>query len=153
LKVSDSKAAFKIVGSVVLALALCFAMVTGLAACGSNTTATTGGVTTTAVQSTDTTVGDTATSEAAGAVDAALVGKWHCAQTSQTLEFTSGGKMIITPDGSAALATEFPYKVEGANVVYGPVGLELTSPYSIAGDVLTIVNPDVGGPVTCDRVK
>ena len=146
---SDSyKAAFRVAGPVVLALAVCLALVTGLAACGGDDTAdVTVGVSTTEADVTATTVEET------GAVDTALLGKWHSEQTGETLEFTSDGKMVITSD-TGGDTVEFTYTVEGANVVYGIPGLEMiTAPYSIDGDVLTIVNPDVGGPVTCDRVK
>ena len=146
---SDShRVVFRIVRTVVLALALCLALVMGLAACGGDDAAeATVEVSTTEADVTATTV------EEAGAVDAALLGKWHSDQTGETLEFTSDGKMVITSDTEEG-TVEFTYTVEGANVVYGIPGLEMiTAPYSIDGDVLTIVNPDVGGPVTCDRVK
>ena len=152
---SDSfEAVFRVAGAVVLALALCLALVMGLAACGGDdATDTTVEVSTTEVERTDTTAEGTVTTQETGAVDTALLGKWHCEQTGQTLEFTSEGKMIITSDAEEG-TVEFTYKVEGVNVVYGLPAVEmLTAPYSIHGDVLTIVNPDVGGPVTCDRVK
>ena len=142
------KAVFRVAGTVVLALALCLALVMGLAACGGDDAADA------AVQVSTTEADVTATTvEEAGAVDTALLGKWHSEQTSETLEFTSAGKMVITSD-TGGNTVEFTYTVEGANVVYGLPGLEMiTAPYSIDGDVLTIVNPDVGGPVTCNRVK
>jgi hypothetical protein len=134
--------------------ALMVGLLLSVAGCGEQQTATTNAASTTEVASTDTTIENTTTSAAAGAVDAALIGKWHSAQTSETLEFTSDGKMIITSDDKSLGANEFTYRVEGANVVYGLAGAAMfTSPYSIDGDVLTIVNPDVGGPVTCNRVK
>ena len=142
------KAEFRLAGTVVLALALCLALVPGLAACGGDDAGdSTVEVSTTEADVTATTVEET------GAVDTALLGKWHSEQTGETLEFTSDGKMVITADTGEG-TVEFTYTVEGANVVYGLPGLEMiTAPYSIDGDVLTIFNPDVGGPVTCDRVK
>jgi hypothetical protein len=147
--VSDSyKAVFRVAGTAVLALALCLALVMGLAACGGDDAAdATVEVSTTEADVTATTVEET------GAVDAALLGKWHREQTGETLEFMSDGKMVVTSD-TGGDTVEFTYTVEGANVVYGIPGVEMIiAPYSIDGDVLTIVNPDVGGPVTCDRVK
>jgi hypothetical protein len=132
---------------------LVMALMLSATGCGDSATGTTNAAPTTEVAGTDTTAETTATSAVAGAVDPALVGKWHSAQTSQTLEFTSDGRMIVTPDDASQKTNEFTYKVQGANVVYGVTGFQLTAPYSIAGDVLTIVNADVGGPVTCDRVK
>jgi hypothetical protein len=159
--VSDSfEAVFRVAGAVFLALALCLALAMGLAACGGDdATDTTVEVSTTEVDVTATTTGETvtsedstATSEETGAVDTALLGKWHSEQTGETLEFTSDGKMIITSDTDEG-TVEFNYSVEGANVVFGLPGVQMvTVPYSIDGDVLTIVDPDVGGPVTCDRV-
>ncbi len=144
----------RVAGTVLLTAALCLVAVLGLVACGGdNTTGTTSEVTSTAAQGADTTAGETVTSEAVAAIDEALVGKWHSTQTGETLEFTADGKMIVTAADGATAPIEFTYKVQGANVIYGPAGFEQTSPYSIDGDVLTMVNPDVGGPVTLDRVQ
>ncbi len=146
---SDScKAVFRAAGTVVLALALCLALLMGLTACGGDDAADVAvEVSTTEADVTAATVEET------GAVDTALLGKWHCEQTGETLEFTSDGKMVVTSD-TGGDTVEFTYTVEGTDVVYGIAGLEMiTAPYTIDGDVLTIVNPDVGGPVTCDRVK
>jgi hypothetical protein len=147
--VSDSyRAVFRVAGTVVLASALCLVLVMGLAACGGDDAAEA----TVEVSTTEADVTATAVEET-GAVDTALLGQWYCEQTDETLEFTSDGKMMITGDAAEG-TVEFTYTVEGANVVYGLPGVEMiTAPYSINGDVLTIVNPDVGGPVTCDRVK
>jgi hypothetical protein len=147
--VSDPyRAVLRVGGTAVLVLGLCLALAMGLTACGGeDATDATVGVSTTEADVTATTVEET------GAIDTALLGKWHSKQTGETLEFTSAGKMVITSDTEEG-TVEFTYTVEGANVVYGLPGLEMiTAPYSIDGDVLTIVNPDVGGPVTCDRVK
>jgi hypothetical protein len=84
---------------------------------------------------------------------AGLVGKWHSQHTGEKLEFTAGGKMIVTADDQEG-SLEFAYRVDGANITVSLDGTEMgTMPWSIDGDVLTMSDPDAGEPVTYDRAK
>jgi len=137
--VSDSyKAVFRVTGTIVLALALCLAVAMGLAACGGDDAAdATVEVSTTAVDVTATTL------ERLG--PSILLCLASGLRTDRRdLEFTSDGKMVITSD-TGEDTVEFTYTVEGTDVVYGIQGRNDHRPYSIDGDVLTIVNPDVAG--------
>jgi uncharacterized protein (TIGR03066 family) len=88
-----------------------------------------------------------------GCGKASLVGKWHSAGTGETLEFTSGGKMLVTSDTQEG-SVELTYKVDGNKVAVSLAGVEMvTAAYSIDGDTLTMDDPDTGKPETYDRVK
>jgi hypothetical protein len=152
--VSDSlKAAFKIAGSVVLALALCLGLVVGLAACGGDdATDGTGDATTTLVEDVAAVTAESRALGTAVAIDDALIGSWHSEETGETLQFTVDGALIITSDTEPG-TTEYGYGVVEGTVVISFDGAEGgTAGYSIDGDILTMDDP-VGQPVTYDRVQ
>lgn len=148
------RAAFKVGGTIVLTVALCLAMVMGLAACGveDDSSATTAEVTATVE-------GGTATTAAAATIDEALIGKWTItaeeAETDfgGTLEFTPEGKMIATSDDPAEETLEFTYSAQGGNLSVRMGGVEQpASTYTIKGDVLTITDVDTGDSESYTRV-
>lgn len=95
--------------------------------------------------------GATETSAATDGVDAGLVGKWYSAQTGETFEFTSDGRLIVT-DGDGGI-TELTYTADGSNISYLLEGAVVyTGTYAIDGDVLSQVDPGIAGTVYFDRV-
>ena len=148
----SSRAILRVAGTVVLALTLCLALVMGLTACGgSDATDTTVEVSPADVESTDTTVDDTATSVEAGAIDPALVGKWYSAAQTETDEFTADGMMIVTDDAGVQ-SFESAYRAEGGSIFFTLNGSDVTTVYSVDGNVLTLGDPASGEAMTYERV-
>jgi hypothetical protein len=132
------RVALKVAGLVVLALALVFGLVMGLAACGDKDSET---ETTVSVVTTE--AGGSVTTDAPG-TDSKLIGKWRSDVMGETIEFTADGQMIVTPDGEDNMI--FSYSAEAGNIT---LTLEATEgsgtlPYSIEGDTLTIEDPEAG---------
>jgi hypothetical protein len=154
--VSDSfKGLYRVAGSIVLALALCVALVTGLAACGGDeATDSTVEVTTPDVESTDATVAvdETAGNEGTAAIDPALVGKWYSAAETDTLEFTSDGLMSSTDDAGVD-SYQATYAADGSSFIFSREGSEdMSVVYSVDGDVLTLGDPAAGETLAYQRV-
>jgi hypothetical protein len=148
----SSRGTAKVAGIVAISAFLCFVLLLGVVACGGEkTTETTVEVTTTAVEQTETTVAETATSTVAGRIDQALVGKWFSKETGETIEFTTDGKMLVTSDAQEGVV-ELTYSADGTTVTVNDGANEFPAAYSIAGDTLTMTDPEVGSPVTYQRV-
>ena len=147
------KVRFRSAGTVILGSALCLALVMGFTACGGdNVTDTSLEVQTTDVEGTDTTVEEAATSEMVSSIDLALVGRWYSAAETDTLEFTSDGTMISTDDAGVE-SFQATYTADGSNVIYRREGSEdMSFPYSLAGDVLTLGNAAEGESITYQRI-
>lgn len=126
------KALFRATGFAVLAVVLASAMVLGLAACNGDddndvsTTVSTAGVT----------GGDAASS---------VVGKWYCEKIDETLEFTSGGKVLLTSKGEE-LADVLTYTVSGGQIIVRIMATDepRTIEYTLDGNTLTTVDPKYG---------
>ena len=133
------KVLLKTVGLSALVLGLGLALVLGTSACGCDDDGTDPGdgfVTTTSATGPDTT----------DSVDvSALVGKWYCEQVEETLEFTSGGKVVLTSKGKE-LADVLTYTVDSDQIVVTIAATEepRIMPYTLSGDTLTIVDPKYG---------
>lgn len=130
----------------VLALVLCLALIMGFVACGgddSGTATTSENGTATSDGAGTATSGGTAGSSG-GSGSGSLVGKWTSATLEETWEFAADGTMTITTEGDDPIA--FTYDTEGdalVLVVDGSVE-EFSMGYSIAGDVLTIEDAELG---------
>jgi hypothetical protein len=141
----------KAAGIAIVAM-LCFALLLGVVACGGEkTTETTVEVTTTAVEQTETTVAETMTSTVSGSIDEALLGKWFSEETGETLEFTAEGKMLVTSEAQEGVV-EFVYSADGTTATVSDGANEFPTAYSVEGDTLTMTDPEVGAPVTYQRV-
>jgi hypothetical protein len=139
--------------TLVLVSALCLACAPILAACGEEGTAvdTTAGTAPSVEETVTSLEGTETTAAAAEGVDASLVGTWHSDQTGETMEFTADGRLIVTSSGGAV--TEMEYTADGSNISYLIAGAVVyTGTYSVDGDVLSQVDPDIAGTVLFDRV-
>jgi hypothetical protein len=158
--VSDSvRPVLRVAGTTFLTLALGCALVLGLAACGGGATDTTAGVALTEVDGTPVTADGapvtaegTATSEAVGPIDQALVGKWYLESTAETLEFTADGRMVVTSDVEEG-TVEYTYTADGQTAVIIDGMDRFTRTYSIDGKALTMTDSEAGESVTYARVE
>jgi hypothetical protein len=86
-----------------------------------------------------------------GGGKAGLVGKWYSASEAETVEFTADGKMTVTgDDGTVA---DLTYTTKDGQITVTVMGQTATTPYTLAGDSLTVTNLDTQKPVTYERVK
>jgi hypothetical protein len=146
-KVSDSfKNALKATVLSVLALVLCLALVMGVVACGGDDsgTATTSENGTATGDGAGTATTDGTTGPSGGSGSSFLVGKWTSVTLAETWEFAADGTMTITTEGDDPIA--FTYSTEGDTLVLVVDGSveEFSMGYSIAGDVLTIEDAELG---------
>ncbi len=112
---------------------------------------TTGGAVTTAAEATGTTVGEGITSDVLS-VDPALVGTWYSAETGETLEFRGEGLVLSSYDAEEGVL-ELVYSADGSVLTISDGTDTFVAQYSIDGDVLTMIDPETGDPVTYQRVQ
>lgn len=82
---------------------------------------------------------------------AGIVGKWHSDGEADTVEFTSDGKMTVTPDSGEG-ALDLTYKVEGSKITISAMGIDQISEFTIDGDTMT-VSPEGDAQMVYKRVK
>jgi hypothetical protein len=83
---------------------------------------------------------------------AGLVGKWASSDTSETIEFTSDGKVL--GGGAEMEGLDVTYTTKGDQLTISVLGMDVaTVTYSVKGDTLTMDDPDTGEPGTFNRVK
>jgi hypothetical protein len=111
-----------------------------------------GGAVTTAGAGTGTTTEVIGTS-AVLAVDPALVGVWYSAEAGETIEFMADGLMRSAYDGEEGAPLELVYSAEDGVLTISDGTDAYITQYSIDGDVLTLIDPETGGPVTYERVE
>jgi hypothetical protein len=83
-------------------------------------------------------------------LDPALIGTWRSDAAGETLEFGADGMLTITDDAGDVQKT--PYSADGSEIILSQGLVEKEADYSIAGDVLSLVDPDTSEAVDYTRV-